>query len=279
MLPDKPERRLIINADDFGRSLSINQAIIRAHQEGILTTASLMVNGGAFEDAVDLAQRNPLLGIGLHLTLICGSSALPSHQIPGLVDSAQQFSNNPALSGMRYFFKPGLRRQLFQEIEAQFCKFSQTGLVLDHINGHLNIHLHPTVFSLLMENDLRWGIKCLRLTRDPLRLNLKLDRGRWLYRLSHFAIFGSLSFWAKPHLKRRSIQYTRNVFGLLQTGHMDESYLLHLLEALPKGDSELYCHPCIRQAPHELNALLSAKAKQSIKQCKIQLVRYQDLST
>ena len=68
-------RRLIVNADDFGRSAAINQAVIRAHREGILTTASLMVNEPAFEEAVALARANPKLGVGLHLTLLCGHSA------------------------------------------------------------------------------------------------------------------------------------------------------------------------------------------------------------
>ena len=59
--------RLIVNADDFGRSRSINEAVIRAHREGILTTASLMVNEPACAEAVALAKENPRLGVGLHL--------------------------------------------------------------------------------------------------------------------------------------------------------------------------------------------------------------------
>ena len=81
--PDSQPRRLIVNADDFGRSASINQAVIRAHREGILTTTSLMVNEPAFEEAVALARENPTLGVGLHLTLLCGHSALPPEEIPG----------------------------------------------------------------------------------------------------------------------------------------------------------------------------------------------------
>src|SRR6266581_8358627 len=79
-------RRLIVNADDFGRSASINRAVIRAHREGILTTASLMTNEPASAEAVALARENPGLGVGLHLTLICGHSALPQKRIPGLVN-------------------------------------------------------------------------------------------------------------------------------------------------------------------------------------------------
>src|SRR4051794_11109094 len=101
---EAPARRLIVNADDFGRSHSINQAVIRAHRDGILTTASLMVNEVAFDEAVMLAKENPRLGVGLHLTLICGSSALPQEKIPSLVNAAKEFPNNPAAVGMKYFF-------------------------------------------------------------------------------------------------------------------------------------------------------------------------------
>src|SRR2546426_10738868 len=97
-------RRLIVNADDFGRSAEINTAVIRAHSEGVLTTASLMVNEEGFEEAVDLARLHPALGVGLHLTLVCGHSTLSASCIPGLVDARRQFTNCPVTAGTNYFF-------------------------------------------------------------------------------------------------------------------------------------------------------------------------------
>src|SRR5579871_6997746 len=119
----EPARRLIVNADDFGRSRSINEAVIRAHREGILTTASLMVNEPSFAEAVELARQNPQLGVGLHLTLLMGHSALPQGEIPGLVNAASEFLNDPVKVGFRYFFQRGLREQLRKEIHAQFARF------------------------------------------------------------------------------------------------------------------------------------------------------------
>src|SRR5882724_5151255 len=104
MSPLPPPRRLIVNADDFGRSTSINQAVIRAHREGILTSASLMVNEPGLDEAVSLARNHPGLGVGLHLSLLCGHSALPPAKIPGLVNARSEFTNNPATAGFRYFF-------------------------------------------------------------------------------------------------------------------------------------------------------------------------------
>ena len=135
--------RLIVNADDFGRSHSINEAVIRAHQEGILTSASLMVNETGCDEAIRLAKENPKLGVGLHLTLLVGRSALAPEKIPGLVNPRGEFSNNPVGVGFRYFFNRRLRGQLRAEIHAQFDRFHATGLPLDHVNGHLHLHLHP----------------------------------------------------------------------------------------------------------------------------------------
>jgi len=270
-------RRLIVNADDFGRSSSINQAVVRAHRDGILTTASLMVNEQAFDEAVGLARENPQLGVGLHLTLLCGHSALPRDTIPGLVSAERRFTDNPAGAGFRYFFQRGLRAQLRSEIHAQFERFRSTGLPLDHVNGHLHLHLHPTVFGILMEDAAALGIQRLRLTRDPLRLNLRLASGRLGGRLLHAAIFNRLAARARPAIDRRGLRHTHRVFGLLQNARVDEAYVTRLLPLLPAGDSELYSHPSLDEAKAEFDALVSPSVKGQIAELGIRLIRYQDL--
>jgi chitin disaccharide deacetylase len=271
-------RRLIVNADDFGLSSSINLAVIEAHRQGILTSASLMVNGRACDEAVRLARENPKLAVGLHLTLVCGSATLPSAQIPGLVDRHGQFTDNPVGAGMNYFFRAGLRRQLEWEIAAQMKKFHATGLRLDHVNGHLNLHLHPAVFRILLKHAEAWQIRAVRLTRDPFRLNVRLAGGRWVYRLSHAVIFRCLAAWAEKELDRRRIARTQQVFGLLQYGRMDEAYLSSLLAHLPEGDSELYSHPSLDEFKHEFEALISPRIQASLEENKIERIRYQDLT-
>jgi len=282
MSPQPPEagtanRRLIVNADDFGRSRSINEAVIRAHREGILTTASLMVNEAPCGEAVEMAKQHPSLGVGLHLTLLMGHSALPPREIPGLVNERGEFLNDPVKVGFQYFFRRELREQLRREIHAQFARFRATGLVLDHVNGHLHMHLHPTVFSILMEDADALGVERMRLTRDPFWTDLPLASGQRLYRTTHALIYFILSGRARARLAKKRIRHTQRVFGLLQNARVDEDYILKLLPVLPAGESELYSHPSLDNFKHEFDALISPRVKEQVKKLGINLIRYQDL--
>jgi len=277
MASPKAARRLIVNADDFGRSHSINQAVVRAHREGILTSASLMVNETASEEAAALARENPQLGVGLHLTLVCGSSASLPAEIPGLADPQGRFSDNPFSAGLRYFLRPSLRSQLAAEIAAQFAKFAALGLPLDHVNGHLHLHMHPAVLGILTHPALQFRLTKARLTRDEFCLNARLAPGRWLYRLSHAFLFALLAAHARSAFRRLGIRHTDRVFGLLQDSRVDEEYLSRLLRRLPPGDSELYSHPSLDKFKREFEALISPQVKRLVHDRNIHLIRYCDL--
>jgi len=275
---DKKPIRLIVNGDDFGSSHGANNAIIRAHREGILTSASLMVNGNAADHAVRLARENRGLGVGIHLTLVCGKSTLKPSETFGLVNHRFEFSNSPFLVGLKYYFNSKIRPSLRQEIDAQFREFRLTGLPLDHLNGHCNLHLHPTIFAIVKRHTRDWGVRSIRVTNDPLLLNLRIAAGRYLYRLFHALVFSRLSARARPSLERRGVFQTDHVFGLLQHGRITEKYLLRLLEELRPGNYELYAHPDDQEHAGETEALCSPRVRQRIDELGIQLVRYQDLA-
>ncbi|MBM3882885.1 MAG: ChbG/HpnK family deacetylase [Verrucomicrobia bacterium] len=268
---------LVVNADDFGQSSAINAAVRQAHAEGILTTASLMVNGAACAEAVAIARDHPRLGVGLHLTLAGGAATLTPREIPGLVNAHRQFRQSPVRAGLAYFCRRSLEPQLESEIRAQFDRFQATGLTLDHVNGHLNLHLHPTVLRWLCAHAPSLGCPGIRLTRDPFWLNATLASGRWLYRATHALVFAALAAWARPILQRHHLRHTHSVFGLLQNAHVTEEYVLGLLPRLPAGASELYAHPSTHHARHELDALLSPRVRAQLAQHRIRLIRYQDL--
>ena len=284
-------RRLIVNADDFGRSPGINAAVLRAHREGILTSASLMVNEPFADEAVRIARENPKLGVGLHIVLVGGRTvANAEHSTPNSelrrgasfdvrrsAFSVQRFPNSPVLAGLRLFFDRSLEPCIERELASQFERFCATGLPLDHVNGHLNFHLHPTVLRVLLRHAERWRIRHLRLTCDPLWLNARWAGGEWPYRVSHAFIFHLLSSWARPKLRRSGIRSTDHVFGLLQNGRVHEDFVLRLLAELPSGDSELYAHPSETDFRHETAALVSPRVRRAIDTAGIRLIRYQDL--
>jgi chitin disaccharide deacetylase len=275
---DLKERVLIVNADDFGLSRSANHAIIRAHREGILTSASLMVNEPGFEEAVALAREHPRLGVGLHLTLLCGHSALPRRKIPGLVNENGEFDHSPVRVGFKYFFRQrGLREQLRAEILAQFEKFRATGLPLDHVDSHHHLHAHPIVFRILIESAVELGITHLRLTSEPFGVHARLAVGYRLERLSHGLAYWLLAGRARRQLERLDIKHTDAVFGLLQDAQVDERYLECLLPELPPGVSEIYSHPSLDRFRHEMEALISPRIRALVEKLGIRLIRYQDI--
>jgi hopanoid biosynthesis associated protein HpnK len=236
-------RQLIITSDDFGLSSGVNHAVERAWQDGILTNASIMPGGTAFDEAVEIARRNPGLQVGLHLTLVQGKAVLPPDRIPDLVDGDGNFTDNPVAAGMRYFFDKGLYKQVKQEIEAQIIKVRETGLALSHLDGHLNIHLHPTVFAFLCDLMPRHGITSFRLSRERLFHNLTFDRERIMGKTVERVIFGALTPHALPELKRLGIRHAGEVKGVLNSGRMTEEYILNILDGLEDGLTEIYFHP------------------------------------
>jgi len=283
--PPLRQRSLIINGDDFGFSSGVNRAIVMAHEQGVLTSTSLMVTGEAFEEAVALAKAHPALGVGLHLTLGCGRSVLPPNQIPHLVDQAGDFPDDPLQVGLRYQFSSAARRELPLEIRAQLEKFLQTGLPLAHVDGHLHHHAHPVVLREILKLAEEFNIRVIRLPSESLRTTLKIDRSDWLAKLIGSLVFTGLRRYGEQLLNAQGIHYADRVYGLLQSGRMTEDYLLSLIPQLRGDVVEIYSHPAIIQpnepsnAPlglgeAELMALLSDRVQQCIIQHKFQLSNY-----
>ena len=276
--------QIIINADDFGRSSSINRAVIKAHKQGILTSASLMVGGNAADEAVNLAKENPSLAVGLHLVTIAGPAVLPPAKIPDLVDPDGCFPNSPVTTGIRYFFDQSIRVELESEIRAQFEKFVDSGLTLSHVDGHLHMHLHPTVFSLMLPMAKKYGAKGIRLPRDDPWLSLRYDPHRAATKITWAIVFGLLNRWCLTRLNDCDLATAQHVYGLFQSGQMGEAYVKSLLEQINAPSAELYFHPDTAYTgnelgpnPGDLDALLSLSIRDIIQEKGIQLTTYQNL--
>lgn len=283
-------RRLIVAADDFGMSAGVNAGIIRAHTEGILTEASLMVTGRAVDEAVALARATPTLSVGLHLVLVQGRAASPPARVPRLVAATGEFGVNPIAAGFRYFFTPGIRAELHREVSAQIEAFLATGLPLSHVDGHVTVHMHPVVVEILLDVCERYRIRTVRLPREPLGAALRYDRRHLARKLFEGTVFTILSRWAEPRLRRAQLRHPDRLYGLHQTGHVAEDYVVTVLGALPPGVSELYCHPALiddearRWRPtdyaseQELAALISPRVREAIEREGVELISYRDLA-
>lgn len=232
-----------MTGDDFGAAVAVNEAIERAHLEGILNTASLMVSGAAAEDAVARARRLPSLRVGLHIVVVCGRPILPPERIPDLVDSGGVFSTRLVRAGFRYFFLPAVQRQLAAEIRAQFERFRATGLTLDHVNTHNHMHLHPTVLRLILDIGGTFGLRAIRLPHEPFRPSWRATRTGFGRRLANDVLLRPLLGRVRRRLKRAGIVANDYVFGINDSGAMNRYRVLGFLANLPEGVSELYCHP------------------------------------
>lgn len=261
-LPDLHHRYMIINADDFGFSTGVNQAIVQAHERGILTSTSLMVTGEAAKEAIALARNHPNLAVGLHLVLVCGCSVLPHSKIPHLVDKEGNFSSDSLKAGLSYQFNRAARQELRQEIRAQLETFRASGLPLSHVDGHLHLHVHPVVLRYLVELADEFQITAIRLPLEELRMTLKLDRRDVLTKLIWWSVFGGLRRYGEGLLKAKGICCTQRVYGLLQSGCMTEDYLLGLIPQITADWVEIYSHPAIAWAEEPLNGPLGAGTKE-----------------
>ena len=232
---------LIVTADDFGLADEVNQAIERAHVEGVLTAASLMVGAPATAAAVELARRLPRLAVGLHLALVDAKPVLPPSAVPDLVDGRGRFRANMALSGAAMFFLPHVRRQMRAEIRAQFEAFRATGLKLDHVNAHKHFHLHPSILSAILELAKEFGVhgrsRAFRASRRSWHRIEGERRGLTGLRLAAWRAFSARV------LKRAGVAAPDQVFGLAWSGAMTHSRLSGLIAHLPEGVTEIYTHP------------------------------------
>ncbi len=258
--------RLIVNADDFGRSSSINQAVIRAHREGILTTASLMVNEPASTKRSSWPRKIPNWASACISRCCADTPRCRRKKSPAWSIRAANFPATPLAPAFAIFSIAACANRCARKSTRNLHKFHATGLPLDHVNGHLHLHLHPVVFGILMEDAEKLGIRRMRFTRDCLARSRRMARGRWFYRVSHAAIYQWLSSRAREPLRQRGIRHTQITFGLLQDSRVDEDYILKLLPELPPGDSELYSHPSLDEFKHEFDALVSPRVKEQINQ-------------
>ncbi|HJT86492.1 MAG TPA: ChbG/HpnK family deacetylase [Bryobacteraceae bacterium] len=269
-------RLLVVNADDFGFTPDVNEGIVEAHREGILTATTLMANGDAFEDAVDRARPVPTLDIGCHLVLVGGASLLTGRPLPATI---------PQLLGAL------ARRQIrvYDELRLQILRILEAGIQPTHLDTHKHTHLAPPVLEAVARLAEEFGIGWVRRPFDfPLRARRAAApfARQWTSRTA-----GLLRPRFHRVLEAHHCRTTDHFAGFQITGRFRTRELVELLLALPEGSTELMCHPgrcgeALRRAPTrlkesreaELEALLAAESREAIGRAGIRLVSYRQLS-
>jgi hopanoid biosynthesis associated protein HpnK len=282
-------RRLIVTVDDFGLSIPVNDAVERGHREGIVTAASLMVAEPAAADAVARAKANASLGVGLHVVVVAGRPVLPPERIPDLVQSDGTFSSQLARAGVRYFFSRRARRQLVDEIRAQFAAFAATGLAFDHVNAQCHYHLHPTVLGIILDVASEYGRPPMRIPDEPFGASWSATHEHYRGRLVHAAFLAPFMRLMKARMRAHGVAHNDFVFGFNDTGRMTEERVLGYVRALPPGTTEMYFHAATGRWPgiardlqsyrleDEFAALTSPRVGDAVRASGAERVAFRDL--
>jgi predicted glycoside hydrolase/deacetylase ChbG (UPF0249 family) len=270
-------KRLVVNADDLGFTPDVNRGVLEAHRDGILTAATLMANGDAFEDAVRLARQTPTLDVGCHLVLIGGRSLVPPHAaLPASVPELLR-----ALAARRI--------RVYEELAAQARRILAAGLEPTHLDTHKHTHLAPPVLEAVARVAEEFQIPWVR---RPFDLPITAARAGvpWLKRAASRAM-RTLDGRFQLVLEHHGCRTTDHFAGFQITGRFRTAELARLIQALPEGVTELMCHPgyCgedLRRShtrlkesrERELQALTAPETRQALRDSGVELVNYRMLS-
>jgi len=285
-------RRLIINADDFGLTAGVNRAIIESHLQGVVTSATLMANADAFDDAIRLAKETPTLGVGCHVVLVDGTPTLPPDDIPDLIDpNTGRFYQSLATfvgRALRDRIRPG---QIEAEAFAQIRKIQAAGINLTHLDTHKHTHIFPAVLIPILRAAQAASIVAIRNPFEPPSISFfassARSRKRWIEATS-------LRIFRKRFLRasnRAQVRTPFGTFGIASTGSLDERLWRLLLGEIPDGTWEFVCHPGyddadlgrvqtrLRQSRQdELGLLTDDRSRRLLTELEIGLASYRDLS-
>ncbi len=288
-------RRLIINADDLGLTAGVNRAIAEAHQRGVVTSATMMANAGAVEDAVARA-RQAGVSVGCHVVLIDGAPLLAPQDVSSLIVADGRDAR--FRDGWLGFAAQALRQRLDEdqiaaEVEAQIHKIQQNGLRVTHVDSHKHVHLLPAVLAPMLRAAKACGVRAVRnpfAPLKPLAMAHLARRPRLWTRYSELSLLRRFSQEFRKTVAEAGMITTDGTFGILVTGALDEELFAAIVGSLPEGTWELVCHPGYCDAElravrtrlresreQELRVLTSPLARRAIEAAGVELISYADL--
>ncbi|MGC2493023.1 ChbG/HpnK family deacetylase, partial [Candidatus Binatus sp.] len=233
-----------------------------------------------------LARDNPELDVGLHAVVCRGRSMLDGSRLGAAVGASGEFIESPVAAGMRYFFDRSLRAAMTDELRAQVERHLELVGYLNHIDGHLNFHVHPLFADILVNLAVEYKVPCIRLPRERVMTTLRLRRDNATRKLVESAIFRTLSRRTRRMMTERGLTSTDALFGLHQSGNLSEDYVVGVIDRIRDGTTELYFHPAADiggtpptpAAQLEVEILTSPRVHNAIVRNGIELITFADLA-
>jgi len=295
-------RKLIVNADDLGLTAGVNRAIVEAHIGGVVSSATLMANGAAFEDAVTAARSAPNLSVGCHVVLVDGTPVSPAGSMDTLlaIRSAEpgKFYSSLSAFAARAMLGGFDRDQLVVEVTAQIRKIQSTGLQVTHLDTHKHAHIFPEILAALLRAARICGVRAIRNPFVPVKaMPARLFKGKrnlWK-RYGQMRMLHTFSGQFLQRTKRAGLLTPDGVVGVIETGSVESSgyssLLRQTLASLPEGTWELVCHPGYNDADlraadtrlldsreEERRLLTSTELRQFLEEQKIRVISYQEFA-
>jgi len=274
---------VVLNADDFGLDPAINAAVARAHTDGLLTSASLVIGAAHAAEAVEFARRHPGLGVGIHLVLVDELPKDSPWRVPSLACANGSLSTGPLALSVALSFSRAAERAVASEVRAQIERFLATGLKPTHLDAHMHAHLHPRALRIVANMAGEYRICYVRAPVEPLRCAGIKGLARW-------GIFAAGGRYARRRLRRLGVDTADRCIGVVGPGQLTEPLLSRCLSELPDGLTEVFFHPATETSPQlarrqpgfrhaeELQALLSPQLRQIIDSHDIRLTNFRELS-
>lgn len=287
-------KRLIINADGFGFTYSVNRGIMEAIRSGIVTSVSCNTNFPAIEELPKLVQESPQVSVGVHFNLSVGRPVLPAEEIPSLVNAEGEFWGKALVS--RLLTGRIRAADMDRELDAQVRRMHELGVRPTHWDGHQHRHLYPRYLGAAMRVAKRHGIARMR---SPRRWLLFEDgSAQW----RRFLCYYLRNPWRSvTHTTGRVLLKVVRRAGFRtpdrQVTAMHKSrtgnFLPHIWQAvmryLPDGTNEVVCHPghvddtlrryatYVDQRPRELAILTSPELREAVAANGVELISFHDL--
>jgi hopanoid biosynthesis associated protein HpnK len=289
-------RRLIINADDFGLTTGVNRAIVEAHERGVVSSATLMANGQAFDEAAKLAGSRPRLGVGCHIVLVDGIPLVRDAASHSLLDRSRSIAGTPRFrEGIGKFATLALLGRLApDEIEAeataQIRKLQSAGIAVTHLDSHKHTHMFPHVFRPLLRAAKACGVTAIRNPFERIRSAEVASRPALWQRWAEVKVLRGLVKQFREAVRQAGMTTPDGTVAIVATGALDEALLRRMVEHLPDGVWELVCHPGYNDAElqavptrlresreQELRILTSESTRDLLEANGVKVISYGDL--